>query len=126
MKKSDLENAVEQSHVRSAWGKGVKVYALELLGTLEAETINNVVELKTDLLNGADTWEQYSSGGCALIYDGDIAERLCTPSELKRTRNGDKQPNNCETWIDVQTRALRQAWFLIRKCYIKIGEDEIT
>lgn len=44
-----------------------------------------------------------------LIYDGDIAERLCTPSEYKRKRGGDFQPNSRETWLDVQARALYQA-----------------
>jgi len=67
------------------------------------------------LLNGADNWTQYSEGGCALIYDGDIAERTCSPSALKRTRNGERNPNRNETWLDVQTRALNQACSRILK-----------
>lgn len=63
----------------------------------------------TDLLNGADNWNQYSRGGCYLVYDADIAELLCTPSELKRTRNGERRPNGREEWLDVQARALHQA-----------------
>lgn len=27
-------------------------------------------------MNGAKSWAQYSYGGCSLVYDGDIAERL--------------------------------------------------
>ena len=54
-------------------------------------------------------------GGCSLIYNGDIAERLCTPSELKKTRNGERRPNDREMWLDTQTRALRQAWFQIMR-----------
>ena len=72
---------------RSAWNKGVTVYALELLYKLEenreynkADKYLNPLELKTELLNGADDWSAYSWGGSALIYDSDIAERLCTPS----------------------------------------------
>lgn len=72
---------------RSAWNKGVTVYALELLDKLEenreynkADKYLNPLELKTELLNGADDWSAYSWGGSALIYDSDIAERLCTPS----------------------------------------------
>ena len=61
------------------------------------------------MLNGAQDWEQYSWGGSALIYDGDIAERLCCPSELKKTRNGERRPNSREEWLDVQARALYQA-----------------
>lgn len=44
------------------------------------------------------------------MYDGDIAAALCTPSELKKTRNGDRRPNSREEWLDVQARALRQAF----------------
>nr|DAP26633.1 MAG TPA: hypothetical protein [Bacteriophage sp.] len=61
------------------------------------------------MLNGAQDWEQYSWGGSALIYDYDIAERLCCPSELKKTRNGERRPNSREEWLDVQARALYQA-----------------
>lgn len=44
-----------------------------------------------------------------LIYNSDIAARLCCPSELKRTRNGDRRPNSREEWLDTQARALFQA-----------------
>lgn len=101
---------------RSAWDKGVTVYALELLDDLEenrrfnnADMYIHPLELKAKLLNGADSWDAYSWGGSALIYDCDIAERLCTPSELKRTRNGERRPNSREEWLDVQARALYQA-----------------
>ena len=35
--------------------------------------------LRKKLLNGAMDWLEYSEAGCALVYDEDIAERLCTP-----------------------------------------------
>lgn len=66
-------------------------------------------ELEGWLLNGASTWSEYSWGGSALIYNGDIAKRLCNPSELKRTHNGERRPNSREEWLDVQARALAQA-----------------
>lgn len=66
------------------------------------------------LKNGADSWGQYSRDGSALVYDDDIAERLCTPSELKRKHGGKLAPNKRETWLDVQSRALFQAAELIR------------
>lgn len=103
---------------RSAWERGVMQYAEELTAEL-AENINGgyitLEQLttadgrKAALLNGAKDWSQYSYGGNALIYDYDIAERLCNPSELKRTRNGERNPNSCETWLDCQARALSQA-----------------
>ena len=91
---------------KSAWAKGVEIYAQELLEHL-AE--NNLPATKEAMLNGADNWREYSYGGCSLIYDHQIAERLCNPSELKRTDNGRLQPNRNETWLDCQARALHQA-----------------
>lgn len=101
---------------RSAWAKGVRLYALELLDNydeLADYCQNNGAEVpaisEPVLLNGADSWAQYSAGGCSLVYDGDIAARLCTPSKLRRTNNGERNPNSSETWIDLQARALRLA-----------------
>lgn len=90
----------------SAWRKGVLEYKAELLGFL-AE--NNLAPTKVNMLNGAESWGGYSYGGCALIYDSQIAERLCAPSELKARRGGNWQPNKNETWLDMQARALNQA-----------------
>ena len=102
---------IENVKPRSAWMKGVKEYALEML-----EDINDDVtekDIKHCLLNGAENWSEYSYGGCALIYNRDIAERLCTPSELRKTQGGKRQPNSRETWLDVQARALCQAYKMI-------------
>jgi len=111
-----LREAIKNSPARSAWDKGVKLYALELIEELPAEQeFYGSPADKKDLLNGADDWQQYSEGGSALIYDGDIAERLCSPSEYKRTREGERQPNARENWIDAQARALFQAAALIAR-----------
>lgn len=67
------------------------------------------------MLNGADDWEMYSWGGSALIYDSDIAARLCCPSELRRTDGGRKRPNASEEWLDTQARALAQAARIVRR-----------
>lgn len=110
MKKTELLNAIENMKARSAWDRGVKEYAYELVEGLEVEEIPaDSQELKSRLLNGADTWKQYSWGGSSLIYDFDIADRLCTPSELKRVKGGEHRPNSREEWLDVQARALLQA-----------------
>ena len=103
---------------RSAWDKGVRVYADELLdelldairgGWVDLDDMGSDKLVRKALLNGASDWKEYSWGGCSLIYDQDIAERLCTPSELKKTRHGERRPNGREEWLDVQARALRQA-----------------
>lgn len=104
----ELIKLIEDSPARSAWSRGVKAYAIDLLEGLDGRPVT-----KENLLNGADNWNAYSYGGSALIYDADIAEALCNPSELKRTKNGDRQPNGNESWLDVQARALYQACNLI-------------
>ena len=117
MEKQDIIDALESRKTRSAWSRGVNNYAIDLVDGLE-DCVNIT---KEKLLNGARNWSEYSFGGCALIYDADIAEALCTPSELKAKRGGDLQPNSNETWLDVQARALFQASNLI----LEIGERKI-
>lgn len=113
---------------RSAWDKGVNMYAWELLDEIqeradyEHKEPETTAELKEYALNGAESWEQYSWGGSALIYNGDIAERLCSPSELKKTRNGERRPNSQEEWLDTQARALSQAFAQIRNIFQGVKE----
>lgn len=119
-----IKNEVEKRTERSAWSKGVTVYAIELLENLE-EAINDGYFdpedleapklLNKALLNGAEDWSAYSWGGSSLIYNEDIASRLCCPSELKKNRNGERKPNNREEWLDVQARALFQASNRLKK-----------
>lgn len=102
---------------KSAWDRGVCDYAEQLFDDyLERRDLLNCdgsIRIgkitEADLLNGAESWEDYSYGGCSLIYDSDVCEALCSPSERKRTRDGELPPNSRENWLDVQARALRQA-----------------
>ena len=111
-----MRGLVQEHKARSAWEKGVKLYAFDLLDTYEEsidyqhgeQPCNSRLFVKA-LLNGADSWNQYSWGGCSLIYDEDIAERLCTQTELCRTGRGRRRPNSREEWLDTQARALYQA-----------------
>lgn len=103
---------IEARKDRSAWNKGVNAYALELLENLAALAPNDLsdsAKIRAALLYGASDWQQYSRGGSALIYNSEIAGRLCTPSELKRCRGGERNPNSRENWPEVQARALYQA-----------------
>ena len=121
---AEIRQEIENKKTRSAWDRGVKEYALELLEDMEnernaaKETDMNVypATLEAELLNGAMNWKQFSWGWCSLVYDVQIAKRLCSPSELKKTRNGEKQPNAREQWLDVQARALYQAENMIYAC----------
>ena len=121
---SRIREEVEARTERSAWSRGVTAYALDLVDELEEATEGGYFDLSDleapklidrALLNGAADWNQYSWGGCSLIYNGDIAERLCCPSELKKTRNGERRPNSREEWLDTQARALFQASNRVKK-----------
>ena len=113
-------NVVETPQRVSAWERGVRATALNLIDKIEREVMYSFDNYnkfpminEAFALNGASDWQRYSEGGCALIYNEDIAERFCTPSELKRVKGGLRMPNSRENWLDVQARALRQAWRLI-------------
>jgi hypothetical protein len=113
---------IEATNPRSAWNKGVKAYALEILADMPRNVeYGTMVAMQRDALKGARDWRQYSEGGCSLVYDEDIAKRLCTPSELKKTHNGARRPNSREEWLDTQARALRQAWWVIRNAAVDAG-----
>lgn len=119
MKTTELIEAYEacmNNYRKSAWSHGVNTYALELL-EFYAENYKEVdlQLLQKQLLNGAASWLDYSWSGNSLIYDNDIAKRLCTPSELKKNKNGQRKPNYKEKWLDTQARALFQAYRRIKE-----------
>lgn len=116
---------------RSAWLRGVAKYAADLLadldeaeqgGRVDHDVYQSPALLRRALLNGASNWKQYSEGGCSLIYDAEIAARLCNASELKLTRNGQREPNSRESWLDIQARALYQAAECIARAAAIIAE----
>lgn len=119
MKKQELLKKLEKLTPRSVWHRAVVSDAMDLVESLPCSEIpKNWEELKKLLLNGAADWKVYSYGGCALVYDEDIARHYCTPSELRRVTHADgtisERANAGENWLDVQARALQQAAFLIR------------
>ena len=103
-----LQQRIEATPARSAWARGVRDAAIDLLDNLEGREVK-----EANLLNGAQSWIEYSEGGSYLIYDADIAEAYCNPSELKRCKGGERAPNARESWMDVQARALYQASRLV-------------
>lgn len=111
--KSNIHADIDRLKLRkSAWNRAIKEYMHELLEDMDMDKIQacqNKTEFKTLALNGADSWHDYSWGGCSLIYNEDIAERTCSPSELKKTKGGQYNPNKNEAWLDVQARCLYQA-----------------
>jgi len=124
-----MNNRLNARDDRGAWEKGVTAYAFDLVEELkeraeyEGRNPEPGKECREWMLNGAADWQQYSWGGSSLIYNGDIAARLCCPSELKKTRDGKRRPNSREDWLDVQARALYQACNRVSRLYKKLMED---
>lgn len=108
---------------RSKWSKGVFDYVFDFFESVknreeyEHRTVSSINELKDWILNGTTGFTMYSYYGNALTANYSIAHRLCTSSELKRTKEGERNPNSNENWLDVQARALTQAWEIIKKAY---------
>ena len=96
----------------SAWQRGVDQYAKELKSNFR-ENYGRQKMTEEKLLNGSKDWWDYSWNGNSLIANEDIAERLTSPSELKRARGKSgyvgSRANAREEWMDVQGRALYQA-----------------
>lgn len=118
MEIKELIYKLENQKARSKWQKGVLIYSVMLLERIQDDynQINDNItfqDLEVLLLNGAKNWGKYSWGGNALIYNEDIAKMLATPSELKKYNNGEKKPNHKEEWLDIQARALTQAFYKI-------------
>ena len=118
-KEATLKN-LKAVKCRSAWSKGVKEYAYMLLDNIfsysDYKSITNFKSLHKELLHGKKNWKEFSWGGYELIYIEDIAENLCSPSKLKKCKNGMLRPNKKEQWLDVQAQALFQAEKLIKDC----------
>ena len=113
---NELRKLVEEIPNTSAYKRGIKKYTDELLDNLEemAQIYKRLPkdenELESWLLKGARNWEDYSYRGYSLKFSRQIAERLCTPSEFKRKDGGRLAPNSQESWLDVQTKALKDAY----------------
>ena len=121
-----IKRELKKEKGASAWERGVLVYASELLDDLyyieESEELTSQ-GIEAVLLNGASDWSSYSWGGCSLIYNGDICERLATPSEQKRKRGGELRPNSGEEWLDTQARALYQASRKIERIIRRLDKE---
>ena len=115
--KKAIMDALEKEKARSAWKTGVIQYAFDILDNMEDGEVT-----EKNLLNGAKDWKKYSEGGCTLINDELICRRLCSQSEIKKTKDGERNPNKHETWIDVQARALYQAARLIMRIKREVAE----
>lgn len=131
----ELKASIVNTKKASTWGKAVKAYALECLeyaeqcgvkpntptdflsiGHIMNHVGGNAIKIGTWHSNAAqDIIKEASEGGNFLIYNEDIAERLCSPSHLKAMHRKDgslKDPRRYR-WIDLQTHCLTHAVWLI-------------
>ena len=102
MKIGDIKARIEERMNDSKRDKIRATYALEILNDYESlyqrdDGYNLNHENLKQLLCGAKDWRQYSEGGCSLIYDGDIEERIGKGGNL----------------IERQADYLRQAYNMI-------------
>lgn len=108
----DILIQLESQRNRSKWDKGVNQYAVDIVKDMidnagpDTPVPRTREALERTFLNGARSWDEYSRGGNALIYDKDIMERLFTKRYTKR------KPENMD-WLAVQATALFQAFNLI-------------
>jgi len=120
-----IMNRINGKKASSAWNRGVKLYAMEILSNIIEEGNDEFIlgddgkiQRKTwtifSLSEGFNHWIGISQSGQYLIYDRDIAYRLCTGSELQRCKFGERNPNGREDWLACQGRALYQAATMIR------------
>jgi hypothetical protein len=122
MKVIDIRKVIESLPAeRSAWRRGVRQYAMDLIEDLPDFQDLNPENSRGVLLNGAVSWKEWAYSGYGLVYDCAIAERLCTPSELHKKRGGELEPNLHESWLDVEARAVSQAAAAI-KVIVSVGQ----
>lgn len=131
-----LLTALKKYKPRSAWDKGVRWYAIQFVKrtvdgwerTDWSANIPDIYDFERKCLGGAKDWRSYSKRGMGgQIATIKIAKRLCTPSELKKLRGKEgakwgygewyRDPNPYEDWCDVEGRALKQAFDLIKSTY---------
>ena len=99
---------------RSCWSRGVasliRDYGEDVLGEHDGEIISARGFYKL-WHRGNDSLRDAVYAGSFDIWNYDIAKRLCTPSELKKSNEGVRNPNKRENWFDVETRAIYEAMY---------------
>jgi len=87
MKICDIKAKIMDRMNDSKRDKARATYALEILNDYENlyqrdDNFNLNHENLKQLLCGAKDWRQYSEGGCSLVYNGDIEERIGKGGDL--------------------------------------------
>ena len=128
---NELRMLVEEIPNTSAYKRGIKKYTDELLDNLEEvariykRLPKDENELEEWLLKGARNWENYSYRGYSLKFNRQIAERLCTPSELKKKDGGRIAPSRHDNWFNEQAKALNYACLRIKSKFRLLEKPQI-
>lgn len=128
-KQLTLAKVAERAEITAGWYNGVADYALDLIDSLDEMNFDpskdyTIDELYKLMLNGANDWRQYSYGGSSLIYNDDIAKRLCTPSELERNHSSELPVAGYDSCLDMQAKALSQASGYVIRAYSSINSNK--
>ena len=94
---------------RTYWSRGVasliRDYAEDVLKEHDGEEVTSDEFYKLwDC--GNDTLRDAVYGGSYDICNYDIAKRLLSPSEFKKSKEGMRRPNRNEEWLDIEYRAI--------------------
>ena len=103
-----------KQHTSTKLDKAILDDAIDLLDNLKETSyqIDTMKDVRKALLNGARDWNQYSYGGCALIYDGDIANHYLSEDKQQDFKFKRGPENGCWNGIkllDFQATCLREA-----------------
>ena len=93
---------------RSQFGKGVKLYMLDILDNLKNTKKDTLNYCKYYAFNGVEDAQAASMSGNFLVYDADIMQRLLTKSELKKYKNCNIYQGR--TWLELQAYAIHLAY----------------
>ena len=104
---------------RTQWMKAVETLKEMILDNIEEfeKDIKDYETLKKAVLNGAENFKQASYDGNFLIYNYELAEVFCTPKQLEKLETRKQFPHGIggQSWLDIQARALTQAFREIAK-----------
>lgn len=123
--KSEVIAAIESTPARGTWSRAVREDACTLVEGVEVDALPiDPGALRCLLLNGARDWYEYSYGGSALIYNEDIAAHYFNKSEharWSRPRHDSGMAFNGEEILEMQGRALAQAFRIVLRCVSRIA-----
>lgn len=113
---------------KSFWDDGIWSYANAILESVDNDKFYESIpgtreELEKVLLDGFNTWEEYSDNGMSLTIDDDIMDRLCGTTSLIYREDDVKRANKAHIimtttkvdWMSIQVKALYQAFDMIAR-----------